>query len=334
MLLLNKEDIKKVFSMRDAIEADKKAYSIFSANKSITPLRTNFTSENEKGNILFMPGYVPSLGVSGLKVVSVFPENPKKGLLSTIGTVMLVDDTTGEVTSIFDGTYVTALRTGAASGCALDILARKDSEIGALIGTGSQAECQLDAMIEACKNLKDIRIFSRNEEKRNKFVDSMNKKYKDEMGEGNYPNLIAVESSDKAIDGADVIIMATTSSTPVINGDLIKKGATISGVGSYMPTMHEFDEKALVKADKIFFDSEDAVLSEAGCILTPLDSGAITKEDFSGDIGQVINGNIPGRESDDEIIVFKSVGISVQDIVTAREIYNMAAENNVGTVWE
>lgn len=332
MLLLNKNDINKVFSMRDAIEADKLAFSIFSSNKSIAPLRTNFASENEKGNILYMPGYVPSLSTSGLKVVSVFPNNPSKGLPATVGTVLLVDDTTGQVSAVLDGTYVTAIRTGAASGCALDILARKDSKIGALIGTGSQAESQLDAMVEACKNLTEVRVFSITEDKKIEFVENMNKKYGEK--DGSFPKIVAASSSDEAITDADVIVMATTSTKPVINGNLVKKGATVSGVGSYMPTMHEMDDALLKRANKIYFDSEDAVLSEAGCILTPLANGTITKEDFTGDIGQVINGDIVGRENEDEIIVFKTVGISVQDLVTANEIFKKAKENNVGTEWE
>lgn len=128
-------------------------------------------------------------------------------------------------------------------------------------------------------------------------------------------------------------MLATTSNTAVINGDKVKKGALISGIGSYMPNMHEIDEKTLLKSDKIFFDSKEAVLSEAGCIITPLSKGIISEKNFTGDIGQVINGEIKGRESDDEIIVFKSVGISTQDIVTGKAIYEKALEKSVGFKW-
>ncbi len=327
MLLLNRDEIKRVFTMKDAIEADKLAYSIFSKRKSISPLRTNIESQNEQGNILFMPGYIDEIGVAGLKIVSVFPNNPQKGLPSTPGTVLLVDDKTGMVNCILDGTYVTELRTGAATGAAVSLLAKKGSKTGSLIGTGGQAESQFDAIIAGCETIKEIRVFSRNKEKRDAFVKKMTEKYSDKI------KIISSFSSDEAIDDADIIVLATTSNTAVINGDKVKKGALISGIGSYMPNMHEIDEKTLLKSDKIFFDSKEAVLSEAGCIITPLSKGIISEKNFTGDIGQVINGEIKGRESDDEIIVFKSVGISTQDIVTGKAIYEKALEKSVGFKW-
>lgn len=326
MILLNRQDIEKVFSMKDAIEADKLAYSIFSRGKSLTPLRTNFASENEAGNILFMPGYIDEIGVAGLKIVSVFPNNSKLDLPSTPGTVLLVDDKTGVVNCLLEGTFVTALRTGAATGAAVDILARKGSKIGTLIGTGGQAECQFDAIIAGCETIEEVRVFSRSEDKRNAFVEKMQKKYPQ-------INVISSLYSNDAIEDSDIIALATTSTEAVIDGDKIKKGALISGVGSYMPTMHEIDEKTIMKANKIYFDSKEAVLSEAGCIITPLNKGIISEKDFTGDLGEVINGNIVGRENDDEIIIFKSVGISVQDLVTGKAIYDKALEKGIGYNW-
>lgn len=326
MLLLNKKDIQSIFTMKDAIEADKLAFSMFNLDKCKSPIRTNFNSENANGSILYMPGYIKDLGVSGLKIVSVFPENGKYNLPSTPGTVLLVDDKTGMVVCLLDGTYVTELRTGAASGAAIDILAIKDSKIGALIGTGGQAESQLEAMLCARPSIEEVRVFSRNDEKRDRFVDAMQKKF-------NNVKIISSKSSNEAIKDADVIITVTTSTQAVIDGDYVKKGATVCGVGSYMPNMHEFDEKTIKKADKIYFDSKEAVLSEAGCIITPLNNGTICEKDFTGDLGQVINGDLVSRESDDEIIVFKTVGISVQDLVTSKMIYNKAVENKIGYEW-
>lgn len=327
MLLLNKKEIQEIFSMEDAIEADKLAFSIFSKGGSVSPLRTNISSKNEEGSILYMPGYIEELGVSGIKIVSVFPNNAKKNLSSTIGTVVLIDDKTGEALCTLDGTYVTELRTGAASGAAISLLARKDSKIATLIGTGGQAESQLDAIIAGAKGVEEVRIYSRNKEKRMDFSKKVTEKY------GSRVRIVTSESSDEAIDNSDIIVLATTSKSPVINGDKIKKGALISGIGSYMPNMHEIDAKTLQRAEKIYFDSKDAVLSEAGCIITPLNDGIIKEEDFTGDLGDLINGNIPGRESDDEIIVFKSVGISAQDLVTGKKIYEKAKEKNVGITW-
>ncbi len=324
MILLNKDDIKRVFTMKDAIDADKLAFSLFSKGKSESPLRTNFTSVNGNGNTLYMPGYVGDIGVSGVKIVSVFPDNPKKNLPSTPGTILLVNDKDGTVDCMLDGTYVTELRTGAASGAAISLLARKGSKVAAIIGTGGQAESQFDAILSGCDSVEEIRVYSRTEEKRLKFVEKMKNKYKEGL------SVIASDSSENAIDGADIVVLATTSCCPVIDGTFIKEGALVCGVGSYMPSMREIDEKTIVKADKIFFDSKEAAFSEAGCLLVPLNENKITEADFSGELGQIINGDIVGRESEKEIIVFKSVGISTQDIVTSKSIYEKAVKNKIG----
>ena len=327
MLLINKEDIKKIFTMEDAIEADKLAYSIFSSGGSVSPLRTNIESKGARGNILYMPGYIDKIGISGLKIVSVFPDNPNIGLPSTPGTILLVDDKTGMVSCVLDGTYVTELRTGAATGAAVSLLARKGSTIATLIGSGGQAESQFDAIVAACDTIEEIRVYSRTKVNRDLFSSKMADKYKGKV------RVVSSANPDEAIDNSDIIVLATTSTEPIINGKLLKKGALVSGIGSYMPTMHEIDEETLKRASKIYFDSKEAVLSEAGCIITPLKKGTVTESDFTGDLGDLINGKITGRENDEEIIVFKSVGISTQDITTGKMIYDKALENKVGYEW-
>ena len=327
MLLLNKEDIKKIFTMKDAIEADKEAFKIYSSSKSVVPLRTNIQAKKYDGSMLFMPGYIDQLDCAGIKIVSVFPENEKKGKPVTPATVLLMDSTTGEVTSVLDGTYITQLRTGAASGAAIDILAIKDAKIGALIGTGGQAKAQLEAMLVARK-LDEVRVFGRNEDKLSEFVNKMNEELNHYR-----TKIIASSSPEEAIKNADIIITVTTSKKPVFNGNLVKKGALISGVGSYLPDMQEIDPDILIKASKIYFESTEAVLSESGDIIKPLEEKLITKEDFTGELGNVLLGKTPGRENNEEIIVFKTVGIGVQDVVTAKYIYDKAIKLKIGTKW-
>ncbi|RDY28510.1 ornithine cyclodeaminase family protein [Romboutsia weinsteinii] len=327
MLLLNKNDIKNIFTMRDAIEADKEAFRIYTEGRSVVPLRTNIPATKYEGSMLFMPGYIEDLDCAGIKIVSVFPKNINKGKPVTPATVLLLDGTTGEVCSILDGTYVTQLRTGAASGAAIDVLARKDAKKGALIGTGGQACTQLEAMVEA-RNLEEVYIFDLDENRTKAFVEEM----QEELKHYNTKFRVA-KTSDEAIDDADVIITVTTSRRPVFDGNKVKKGATISAVGSYLPVMQELDPVALTRASKIFFESTEAVLSESGDILNPLKDGSITKNDFSGELGDVISGKILGRENDDEIIVFKTVGIAVQDVVTAKKIYDKAVEKGIGIEW-
>lgn len=327
MLLLSRDNIKQVFTMNDAIAADKLAFQLFSENKTEVPLRTQIVDEKQNGTFLFMPSYSPDLAAAALKIINIFPDNIDKGLSSAPAQVLLVDGATGYVNALLDGTTVTQLRTGAASGVAFDVLGRKDAKKGALIGTGGQAATQLEAML-CVRNLDVVYVFDQNSERTQAFVEEMKRTLK------KYPTkILPAKSSDEAIHDADLIITVTPATSPVFDGNKVKRGATVSCVGSYQPQMQEMDPVILKRASKIYFDSEEAVLSEAGDILIPLAEGLITKEDFTGDIGEVLLEKVVGRESEDEIIVFKTVGIGAQDLVTAKKIYECALEKEIGTEW-
>lgn len=327
MLLLSREDIKKVFSMKEAIEADKIAFKMFTDGKTEVPLRTQIVSEKRNGTFLFMPAYAPEIDTASLKTINIFPDNINKGLPSAPAQVLLIDGETGFVSSILEGNTVTQFRTGAASGVAFDVLGRKDAKEGALIGTGGQAATQLEAMVCARK-LEVVRVFDTNFERTKTFSKAMEKEL------AHYgTKIIPTATSDDAIYSADLIVTVTPSTKPVFDGSKVKVGATVSCVGSYQPNMQEMDPVILERAAKIYFDSEQAVLSEAGDILIPLKNGTITNDDFTGDIGEVLLGNLVGRENDEEIIVFKTVGIGAQDLVTAKKIYDNAREQKVGTEW-
>lgn len=327
MLLLSREDIKKVFTIKDAIEADKKAFQLVVEGKCDAPLRTNIQAPKHDGCFLFMPAYVEEMDTASLKIINIFPHNIDNGIPSSPAQVLLIDGNTGIVTAVLDGTYVTQLRTGAASGAAFDVLARKDARIGALIGTGGQAATQLEAMM-AARNLEEVRVYDMNYERTQDFAARMQEELKD-YG----TKIVAVRSSDEAVEGADLLITVTPSSKPVFDGTKVKAGATVSCVGAYQHHMQEMDPRILTRASKIYFDSEEAVLSESGDILIPLEEGVITKDDFTGDLGDVIRGKITGRENDDEIIVFETVGVATQDLVAAKEIYEKAVAAGVGTNW-
>lgn len=328
MLLLSKEDIKKVFSMNDAVEADKKAFALVAEGKCDSPLRTKILAPKHDGCFLFMPAYAEEMETAALKTVNIFPHNVDIGLPACPAQVLLIDGKTGVVTAVLDGTYVTQLRTGASSGAAFDLLAKKNCRIGALIGTGGQAACQLEAMV-AVRNLEEVRVCALNYEKTVKFAEQMQEELK------SYGSKItAVRCSDDAIEDADLLITATPSSKPVFDAAKVKKGCTISCIGAYQHHMQEMDPAILTRASKIYFDSKDAVLSESGDILIPLEKGIITEDDFTGDIGAVVKGELAGRENDDEIIVYETVGVGAQDLVTAKMIYEKALEAGVGIQWE
>ena len=325
MLLLNKEDIRSVFTMKDAVEADKECYRMFSEGKFDVPLRAVINGSH--GNFLFMPAYSEDMLAAGLKIVNIMPGNPDRGLPASIGQVLLIDGETGEVRSVMDGTYVTALRTAAASGAAFDLFGRKDAEIGAIIGTGSQAMCQLEAMLSVRK-LKEVRIAARNFGKTKAFAEKARREL------GSYgTEIIACEDTNAAVDGADLVILVTVSGTPVCSAEYFKPGCTISAVGAYTYDMQELDPAVFSKCGKLYFDSVDAVLSESGDILRPLDDGTLSRDQFTGDIGEYLLGRIPGRESDDEIIVFENVGIGALDLMTAAKVYDKAIKAGVGMNW-
>lgn len=324
MLMLTKQDIKKIFSMKDAIEADKEALRIYSEGKSTVPLRANIDIPKEQGQSLFMPAYVEELDAIGIKIVSVFPNNIELGKPSVPAKMVLMNGKTGEVLAMMDGTYLTQLRTGAVQGAATDILARKDAKIGALYGTGGQASGQLEAMINVRK-LEVVKVFDIDFERANKFAAQM----QEELAHY-FTKIIAVEDSNEALKDADIITAVTTSNKPVFDGTLVKKGAHVNGVGAYTPEMQELPESIVVNADKIFFDTTEGVLAEAGDLIIPLEKGLVSKNDFDGELGKVILGEVKGRETDEEITLFKTVGTAVLDVVTAHKIYQKALKHHVG----
>ena len=326
MLLLNRDDIRTVFTMSDAVETDKECYRLFSEGRFDVPLRAVINGSS--GNFLFMPAYCEDMKAAGLKIVNIMPGNPEKGLPASIGQVLLIDGETGEVKALMDGTYVTALRTAAASGAAFDLFGRKDAAVGALIGTGSQAMCQLEAMLTV-RQLREGRVAARNFEKTKAFAEQA----REELGHFG-AEIIACEDADDAVCGADLVTLVTVSPAPVCSAEFFKPGCTISAVGAYTYDMQELDPAVFKKCSRIYFDSVDAVLSESGDILRPLDEGTLSKDQFTGDIGEYILGKIPGRETDEDIIVFENVGIGALDLMTALKIYDKAAEAGVGVSWE
>lgn len=328
MLILTKEDIKKVFTMKEAIEADKEALRIYSEGKSVVPLRVNIDIPKEQGQSLFMPAYVEELDATGIKIVSVFPKNIELGKPSVPAQMILLDGKTGEVCAIMEGTYLTQLRTGAVQGAATDILAKKDAKIGVLFGTGGQAATQLEAMV-CVRNLAEVRVFDINYERAKEFAETM----QEQLVEYD-TKIIAVDDGNEAVKDADIITAVTTSRRPVFDGTLVKKGAHVNGVGAYTPQMQELDEYIVKNADKVFFDTKEGVLAEAGDFIIPMEKGIVSEGDFNGELGQVILGHVSGRETDEEITLFKTVGVAVLDVVTAYKIYKKALENNVGKIIE
>lgn len=325
MLLLSESDVKKLFPMREAIEANKEAFLLQARGETEAPVRTCFDLSG-KGHALFMPAYVKGeIGRVGIKIVSVYPGNPARGLPSVPAQVLLLDPDTGEVCAMMNGSEVTRLRTGAISGAATDLLAKRDASVAALFGTGGQAATQLEALL-CVRPIREVRIFDASPERAELFIERMTP-----LADENRAKLVRAASPDGAIDGADIVTTVTTSQTPVFDGAKVVPGAHVNGVGSFTPDARELDE-ALLNRARVFVDNREAVLAEAGDFLIPAQSGAYDTGRIAGEIGDVVAGRLPGRTSDGEITVLKTVGFAALDVVAADKIYRNALEKGLGTL--
>lgn len=328
MLLINEEDIKKVFSMDAAIEAVKEAFIINTNKGVIAPLRIQIPNKKDNGTFLFMPAYVEEEEAAAIKIVNIFPNNINDNLPTAPAQVLFINGKTGIIESVINGTYLTKLRTGASSGLAFKLLAKKKCDIGTIIGTGSQAICQIEAMLCA-RNIRELRIFDIDIERSKKMKDDIiNLPFLKDV------DIVVSKTSSEAIENSDLIISVTSSTKPVFDANYVKNGATLSFIGSYQPTMQEMDPNLLLRASKVFFDSQEAVIEEAGDIIIPLEKGIISKDDLNGDIANVATNKVVGRENDEEIIIFKSVGVATQDLICAKKIYENALKNKIGLNWK
>ena len=285
------------------------------------PLRTPITPP--EGLSLYMPAYLKELGALACKVVTVYKNNPTKHNLPTvIGKVLLQDPETGDVICIMDGGYLTAARTGAVSGVATKYLARKDSaQAVGIFGAGVQAKMQLWAVAEA-RDISKAFVYDISDEAVGNFIADMTTKL--DLG------ITKVESPDHILENCDIICTATSSATPIFDGNKVREGTHINGIGSHTPNARELDT-AIIKRSRLVADSYEACLKEAGDIMIPLEEGAIDKSHLYAELGEVITGKKPARQKNTEITLFKSNGLAIQDVATAKLIYDKAIEAGIGT---
>jgi alanine dehydrogenase len=324
VLLLPRKDVEAVLMMRDTIEAMKKAFSELSHETAVLPQRIVISTEN--GISLYMPALLSEMGSLAVKVVTVFKKNPEKyGLPTTLGKVLLQDTETGDVICIMDGGYLTAMRTGAVSGCAIEYLAKKESKVVGLFGTGVQGMTQLWAACEARPSVEEIKIYDLRKDTARSFAEKMSTKLN--------VSIDVARSAEETVKGSDIILTATTSHTPIFHGKWIDSGTHISGIGSHSPGARELDGDT-IKRSKIVCDQLQACLAEAGDLIIPINDGIITKEHIYADLGEIVTGKKPGRENDTEITLFKSVGLAIQDVATAKLVYEKALKMKKGTTIE
>ena len=321
-MLLTAEDVRKALPMNEAIEAMKSAYAALSDGKAVVPLRTRLSIPDSEALSLFMPAYVHSAEGQALaiKVVSLFPTNPARGLAYIQAAVLVLDPETGQAIALLEGSSLTAIRTGAAGGAAIDLLARKDSKIAAIFGAGAQGRTQLEAAC-AARKIETAFVFDADREKAVAFAE--------EMKSALTKDIRVAQSAREAIESADIICTATTATKPVFADKDLKAGTHISAVGSYTPEMQEVPAETLQRA-KIFVDSRAASLEEAGDLIQPIRAGLFDAAHICGELGEVVSGRISGRQSNEEITYFKSVGIAVQDAMAAQLALTNARKMNIG----
>ena len=315
------DDVQRALPMAEAIEGMKAGYAQLSAGRAQIPLRVPLDVSSDDVTLI-MPFLVPDDGGAlGLKLVSVFNSNIAQGLPLIHSVVLAVDPATGKPQALIEGGAVTAIRTGAASGAATDVLARPDAAVAAIFGSGVQARRQLEAV---CTVRRIERVWVYSLAGAEAFVAEM-------AGYGPIPTDVRIAKTPReAVAEADVICTATTSRTPVFDGHDLKPGAHVNGIGSYTPLMQENDLTTVRRA-RVIVDSFEAVLAEAGDLIIPLNAGDITRDHIAAELGEVIAGIKPGRTSPEQITFFKSVGVAVQDAMAAKIILRNGSIMGLGT---
>jgi alanine dehydrogenase len=317
MRILSGDDVRKCVDMPQAIEAMRGAFTALSAGGATVPVRVAL--ESAHGVSLFMPAHLTAADHAGAKVVSVNPGNSDHGLPVIHAVVLVIDSETGRPTALMDGTWLTALRTGAVGGLAADLLAREDARTVALFGASVQARTQLEA-VRCVRDIKHVRIFSPSGSSARALA-----------GEVEGLDAIAVDSPDAALEGADIVITATNSTTPVFDSGLLQPGAHVTGVGSFTLDMCEVDA-ALVARARVIVDQREAIMEEAGEIVAAIRAGLVDESVMVAEIGEVLMGTAAGRTSPDEITFFKSVGNAVQDVAVAALVMERAEATGRGIV--
>lgn len=319
MLILTAADIRTALPMPAAIETQKQAYAAVAARTANMPLRTPVTVPDQEAVTLFMPARIGN--DLGAKIVSVFPKNVAKGLPMIHGVVVMIDSATGKPAALLDATYLTALRTAAGAGAATDALARTDSHVAAVIGSGTLARTHVLAMC-AARPVTEVRVYSRNPEHVRRLIADIQPLIT--------ATLVATASSAEAIANADIVCCVTTSKTPVLDGNLLKSGAHVNGVGAFTLDMLEVDNATIQRAGKVFVDEHGVAMAEAGDVVDAIKKGLIAETDLI-EVGNLFVNSQSGRASAEAITFFKSCGMAAQDITAAGEVIRRAKELKLGT---
>jgi len=320
VLLLSAADVRRALPMIEAVEAMKQAFAWLSSGQAGLPLRSHVEAPDGQGRLLLMPCALPAAGALGLKAVSVFDRNPDRGLPRISALVVLFDAETGRARAILEGGALTALRTGAASGAATDLMARPDATRAAIIGAGVQARTQLEGVC-AVRTVREARVYDVRTDAAAAFARTMS----EELG---LP-VRAAATAAEAVRDADIVCAATPATSPVFADADLSAGVHINAVGAYLPEMQEVPVETVLRA-RVVVDHRESALEEAGDLLIPLRLGLWDASRIAAELGEVVTGKAPGRTSASEVTFFKSVGVAVQDLAAAVRIVANAGRLGLG----
>lgn len=321
VLVLNQSEAVALLPMDECIGVMREVLRALAHGDAILPLRPILWLPEQRGELCMMPAYLGHPRTLGLKVITVFPGNAGTPYDSHQGAVLLFEAEHGTLMAVVDATSITAIRTAAVSGVATELLARQDAGDLAILGSGTQARTHLEAML-LTRKIRRARVFSPTAEHARAFAARESERHG-----------IPVEvtrSAREAVLGADLICTATSAREPVLFGDWVARGAHINAVGSSVAATRELDTEAVGRS-RLFVDRMESALHEAGDFLFPKAEGAIGDDHVQGEIGDVLLGRTTGRRSEEEITLFKSLGLAVEDLAAAHHIYRKAEERDVGT---
>ncbi|MBI2185265.1 MAG: alanine dehydrogenase [Thaumarchaeota archaeon] len=319
-LILKGSDIKPLASIKDIIQAVEEAFKQKGLGKVQMPPKTYLYFEKHGGDLRSMPSALESPEIAGVKVVNYHPNNRNLKLPSVMATIILIDPKTGTPLAIMDGTWITAMRTGAASAVAAKHLARKNCKTLGLVGTGTQAVTQLMG-IHAVRPIQQVKAYDIYPEGRKAFVEKMSREYPDVTFQ-------AVSSAEEAVKDSDILVTVTPAREPVVFNQWIQEGIHISAIGADAPGKEELDP-AILKRAKIVVDDKEQTF-HAGEINVPLKKGLIKPSDIYAELGDIVAGKAEARESDREITLFDSTGVAILDVVSAKLVYDRAVQKGVG----
>lgn len=318
--LLTEADVAALLPLADLISAMAHALEHFSAGEVLQPVRTVLSVGPTKAYYGLMPAYVPSTLSLGAKVVTVFSGNHARGLPSHMATVFLLDPETGALVALMDGRYITEARTAAVSAVSAHHLARPEAATLAILGTGVQARSHLEAL-SLVRPLSAVRVWSPNADKRTQFVADMAARVP--------ATLTAAASAEAAVRGADIVALVTSSPTPVLDASWVAPGTHVIAVGACRPEQREMPP-ALVASARLIVDSRAAALVESGDVVLGIAEGHFVAAHVVGELGDVVGGRLVGRRAPDEVTIFKSLGMAVEDVAAAHLVYQRAVAAGVG----